>query len=222
MFLLGLGRYVEPIPRAALAGLLMKVGWDIIDWHLLARLHRIRREHLTVMMITLGLTVFVDLVTGIAIGLIAAAMAHVRQLERLEMDSVVSVPLLDQEFFTHRQDEPPDDAYRARAGLLALKGSFTVASSNRLASAISADIKDHEVVIFDFSRATYLDDSAAMVIKKLMDIAREEQTEFVVMGLSGSVAETLEALDVLRQVPESQIVATLDEARQAAKDLLGG
>ena len=222
LFLLGLGRYVEPIPRAALAGLLMKVGWDIIDWHLLARLHRIRREHLTVMMITLGLTVFVDLVTGIAIGLIAAAMAHVRQLERLEMDSVVSVPLLDQEFFTHRQDEPPDDAYRARAGLLALKGSFTVASSNRLASAISADIKDHEVVIFDFSRATYLDDSAAMVIKKLMDIAREEQTEFVVMGLSGPVAETLEALDVLRQVPESQIVATLDEARQAAKDLLGG
>ena len=222
LFLLGLGRYVEPIPRAALAGLLMKVGWDIIDWHLLARLHRIRREHLTVMMITLGLTVFVDLVTGIAIGLIAAAMAHVRQLERLEMDSVVSVPLLDQEFFTHRQDETPDDAYRARAGLLALKGSFTVASSNRLASAISADIKDHEVVIFDFSRATYLDDSAAMVIKKLMDIAREEQTEFVVMGLSGSVAETLEALDVLRQVPESQIVATLDEARQAAKDLLGG
>ena len=222
LFLLGLGRYVEPIPRAALAGLLMKVGWDIIDWHLLARLHRIRREHLTVMMITLGLTVFVDLVTGIAIGLIAAAMAHVRQLERLEMDSVVSVPLLDREFFTHRQDEPPDDAYRARAGLLALKGSFTVASSNRLASAISADIKDHEVVIFDFSRATYLDDSAAMVIKKLMDIAREERTEFVVMGLSGSVAETLEALDVLRQVPESQIVATLDEARQAAKDLLGG
>ena len=222
MFLLGLGQYVEPIPRAVLAGLLIKVGWDIIDWQLLARLHRIRREHLVVMMITLGLTVFVDLVTGIAIGLIAAAMAHSRQLERLEMDSVVSVPLLDQAFFPHRQDEPGDDVHLARVGLLALRGSFTVASSHRLARAISADIKDHEVVIFDFSRATYLDDSAAMVIRKLMDVAREEQTEFVVMGLSGSVAETLEALAVLRKVPESRIVATLDEARQAAKDLLGG
>ena len=222
MFLLGLGQFVEAIPRAVLAGLLIKVGWDIIDWHLLARLHRIRREHLVVMMITLGLTVFVDLVTGIAIGLIAAAMAHSRQLERLEMDSVVSTPLLDQEFFSNRQDDPGADAYLARVGLLALRGSFTVASSNRLARAISADIKDHEVVIFDFSRATHLDDSAAMVIKKLMDIAREERTEFVVMGLSGPVAETLQALAVLRQVPESQIVATLDEARQAAKDLLGG
>ena len=222
MFLLGLGQYVEPIPRAVLAALLIKVGWDIIDWHLLARLHRIRREHLVVMMITLFLTVLVDVVTGIAIGLIAAALAHSRQLERLEMDSVVSVPLLDQAFFSTLQNKPGADLHLARVGLLAFRGSFTVASSSRLARAISADIKDHEVVIFDFSRATYLDDSAAMVIKKLMDVAREGQTEFVVLGLSGQVAETLQALAVLQQIPESQIVATLDEARQASKNLLGG
>lgn len=222
VFLLGFGQYVEPIPRAVLAGLLIKVGWDIVDWNLLARLHRIRREHAAVMLITLGLTLFVDLVTGIAIGLIAAGMAHARQLERLEMDSVVSVPLLDQTFFSPSKSTKGSDLFLARVGLLALKGSFTVASSNRLARAISADIKDHEVVIFDFSRATYLDDSAAMVIKKLMDIAREEQTEFIVMGLSGSVAKTLQALAVLAQVPKQQVVSTLDEARQAAKDLLGG
>ena len=108
----------------------------------------------------------------------------------------------------------------ARVGLLALKGSFTVASSNRLARAISADIKDHDVVIFDFSQATYFDDSAAMVIKKLMDLAREEQTGLIVMGLSGSVAKTLQALAVLGEVPENRVVSTLDEARQAAKGLL--
>ena len=37
--LLGLGRYVEPIPHAVLAGILMKVGWDIIDWRMLTRIH---------------------------------------------------------------------------------------------------------------------------------------------------------------------------------------
>ena len=222
VFLLGLGQYVEPIPRAVLAGLLIKVGWDIVDWNLLARIHRIRREHMAVMLLTLGLTVFVDLVTGIAIGLIAAGMTHARQLERLEMDSVVSVPLLDQSFFVLPKGPSGSDPYLARVGLLALKGSFTVASSNRLARAISADIKDYDVVIFDFSQATYFDDSAAMVIKKLMDIAREEQTGLIVMGLSGSVAKTLQALAVLREVPEKQVVSTLDEARQAAKDLLGG
>ena len=54
----------------------MKVGWDIIDWRFVTRLHRVQREHLLVMVITLGLTVFLDLVTAVAIGMIAAGMAQ--------------------------------------------------------------------------------------------------------------------------------------------------
>ena len=96
---LGLGRLVEPIPHAALAGILMKIGWDVIDWRMLRRIHRIQAHHLFVMLMTLSLTVFVDLVTAVAIGLIAAGLAHARQLEGLELDSVVSVPVLDQKFF---------------------------------------------------------------------------------------------------------------------------
>ena len=220
--LLGLGRYVEPIPHAALAGILMKVGWDIIDWRLLTRVHRIRREHLLVMAITLGLTVFVDLVTAVAIGLIAAGMANARQLERLELDSVVSVPLMDQTFFSEHEDAAGMDPYSARVGLVALRGSFTVASSNKLVAVIGGDIKDHEVVIFDFSDATYLDDSAAMLIAQLLEAAEKEHTESIVMGLKGPVADTLYGLDILRSVPENQIVESLDEARPVARDLLDG
>ena len=223
VLMLGLGRYVEPIPHAVLAGILMKVGWDVVDWRLLARLHRLRREHLIVMMITLGLTVFVDLVTAVAIGLIAAGMVHARQLERLELDSVVSVPLLDRAFFAEEEDMDADalSPYSARVGLVALRGSLTVASSHKLAGVIGADVKDHEVVIFDFSGATYLDDSAAMVIGQLMDLAESEQTECVVMGLSGLAARTLQTLGVLKRLPRHRIVETLEEARQAARGVLG-
>ena len=217
---LGLGRYVEPIPLAALAGVLMKVGWDIIDWRLLAAVHRIRREHLFVMLMTLGLTVFVDLVTAVAIGLIAAGMAHARQLERLELDSVVSVPLLDRTFFVGLADTAEWDRHAARVGLVALRGTFTVASSHKLMEVIGADIKDHEVVVFDFSGATYVDDSAALVIEQLIEVARNERTEVIVMGLSGSVAKTLDALEVLRRAPEENVVETLDEVRVAAHALL--
>lgn len=215
---LGLGRYVEPIPHAVLAGILMKVGWDIVDWRMVVRLHRIRREHLMVLLLTFVLTVFVDLVTAVAIGLIAAGMAHARQLERLELDSVVSVPLLDRTFLTDADGAL--DPYSARVGLIALRGSFTVASAQKLVRVIGPDIKDHEVVIFDFSGATYVDDSAAMLIRQLLDLAGEEDTQCVVMGLAGSVADTLRALDVLRGVPAAQVVATLDDARQTALKLL--
>ena len=219
--LLGLGPYVESIPIAALAGVLIKVGWDIIDWGLLTRLHRIKREHLFVLLTTLCLTVFVDLISAVAIGLIVAGLAHAGQLENLELDSVVSVPLLDQMFLYEGEEVEGVDPFEARVGMVALRGSFTVASSKKLVRTISLDIKDHEVVIFNFTEATYIDDSAAMVIKQLIEVATEEDTESIVIGLTGDVAETLDALDVLREVPPERIVEDLDQAREIAKPLVG-
>ncbi len=216
---LGLGRYVEAIPHAVLAGILMKVGWDIIDWRFITRAHRVQREHLIVMLITMGLTVFLDLVTAVAIGLIAAGMASARQFERLEMDSVVSVPLLDRTFLYRDSADEVDD-FSARVGMVALRGSFSVASSNRLINTISADIHDHEVLILDFSETLYVDDSAALVVEQLVDTATEENTPVVVMGLSGSPADTLRSLNVLRSVPENRFVADIDGAREAAIQIL--
>ena len=219
---LGLGKYVETIPHAVLAGILMKVGWDIIDWRFLTRIHLVQREHLLVMLITLGLTVFLDLVTAVAIGLIAAGMASARQFERLELDSVVSVPLLDRSFLGSQEDADEVDSFSARVGLVALRGSFTVASSNKLIDTISMDIRDHEVVILDFSGTVYMDDSAALVVEQLIDSAIAEDTQCIVMGLSGSPAATLKTLNVLRRVPADRFVATLDEARETAERIFEG
>ena len=220
LMMLGLGQYVAPVPHAALAGILVKIGWDVIDWRILTLVHRIRREHLLVMLLTLLLTVFVDLVTAVAIGLIAAGMTHAQQLETLELDSVISIPILDQTFFSGYKDMATADPYSARVGLVALRGSFTVASSRKLVEVIGEDIKDHEVVIFDFSETTYLDDSAAMVVETLMQVAAEKQTEVLVLGVSDDIEEILRMLNILHQIPESQLVDTLDEARQAAYNLL--
>ena len=217
---LGLGPLAEEIPQAVLAGILVKVGWDIIDWRFLTRLLRVQREHLLVMLITLALTVFLDLVTAVAIGLIAAGMASARQFERLQLDSVVSVPLLDRSFFTG-DDSPSDiDAFSARVGLVALRGSFTVASSSKLISTISVDIRDHEVVILDFSETVYVDDSAALVVEQMVDTAISQDTEVIVMGLKGSSRRAMDSLNVLDRVPEDRFAADLDEARGIAHRLL--
>ena len=217
---LGLGRYVEAIPHAVLAGILVKVGWDIIDWRFITRVHRVQREHLLVMVITMGLTVFLDLVTAVAIGLIAAMMASARQFERLELDSVISVPLLDRTFLVSKEEADKVDPYSARVGLVSLRGSFSVASANKLITTISLDIRDHEVVILDFTDTVYMDDSAALVVEQMIDVATDEDTGCIVMGLEGMPETTLKALNVLKDVPEDQFVKTLDEARGVAKRML--
>ena len=219
LVVLGIGRYLEVIPSAVLAGILMKVGWDIIDWRFIRRLHRVQREHLFVMLLTLALAIFLDMVTAVAIGLIAAGMASARQFERLELDNVVSVPILDRTFFANYPVNQ-DDMFSAHVGLVALRGSFTVASAIKLVNTISVDIRGHDLVIFDFSDTIYVDDSAALVVEQLIENAASEDTDCVVMGLNEQPARTLDALNVLDAVPQEQIVETMDAARDVAWEIL--
>ena len=217
---LGLARYVEVIPHACLAGILIKVGWDIIDWRFLTRIMRMQREHLVVMAVTMFLTVFVDLVTAVAIGLIAAGMATSRRFERLQLDSVLSVPILDKVFFKGGYRDDMDD-YSAHVGMVILRGAFTVASSHKLISTISKDINEHDVVIFDFTNTTYMDDSAALVVEELIDTALADNTECIVMGLSDQPAMTLRSLNALERIPEDHFADDIDAARETAGRLLG-
>ena len=220
VFVLILGDVVASIPNAALAGILVKVALDTIDWRFVTRMHRVQREHLVVMLLTLGLTVFLDLVAAVAVGMIAAAVTSARQFERLEMDSVISVPLLDRSFFGAKKEETEVDRFSARVGLVSLRGTFTVASSSKLIDTIGGDIRDHEVVILDFSDTVYVDDSAALVVEQLVETAFAQDTDCIVMGLTGMPARNLSALNVLKRVPSDQIVSDRDGARGIAARLL--
>ena len=221
---LGVGPFLEVIPHAALAAILMRISWDIIDWRFLTRMRQIEREHLVVMAVTLGLTVFVDLLTAVAVGLVVAGMIGARRFERLQLDKVVSVPLLDQTFLYADVDlfdlDDDMDMFAARTGLVGLKGSFTVASSRKMIRALSVDIGEHEVVILDFTDTAFMDDSAALVVEQMIDVAIAEGTRCIVMGLSGEPATTLQSLNVLRHIPADHIVDDLDSAREVAKRLL--
>ena len=223
-----LGNYVARIPDAVLAAILVKVGWDTVDWRFVALMHRVHREHLLVMLLTFGLTVFLDLVTAVAVGMIAAAVTNARQFERLELDSVVSVPLLDYSFLGNGEGDAEDgedpavdeDFFSARVGLVALRGSFTVASAAKLNNTIGADIREHEVVILDFSDTLYVDDSAALVVEQLIDTAIKNDVQCIIVGLQGMPETTLRALNVLRNVPPEHFQPSLEDAARLARKLL--
>ncbi len=215
--LLGFGWLAEPIPLAVLAGILVKIGWDIIDWRFVVRLRAIRREYVFTMLLTFSTTVFVDLITAVALGLIAAGILRARDLAESEMDNVLSVPLLQPGFVRSLEEADPS---RLPVGLVRLKGRFSVGSANDLARAISADIEDHDVVIIDFSSTTDVDDSAALAMEDLIETALDRDTHCIVMGLTGNVADVLHSLAVLRRIPAEHFVDDLDQANQLATRLL--
>lgn len=221
VLVLGLAPLLAYVPHAALAGILAATGWQLIDWRFLARLRRVQREHLLIMLTTLGITIFVDLVTAVAVGLIVAGMIGARQFERLQLDSVISVPLLDQIFLhEHSAESYGISPYSARTGIVKLRGSFTVASSSKLIRTIGDDIVGHQVLILDFSETEYIDDSAALVIEQLIDTAADGDATCIILSLDGAPAATLDSLNALRLIPPEHMVDSLDEAQVITRRLL--
>jgi SulP family sulfate permease len=74
VIVLGLGPLVTYVPHAALAGILIKVGIDVIDWRFVQRLHRAPRVDLVLMLVVLLLTVFVNVITAVAVGIVLAGL----------------------------------------------------------------------------------------------------------------------------------------------------
>ena len=220
LILLGISDVVEPIPLAALSGVLIKVGWDIIDWRIVSRIHLIQRPRMVILLLTFGLTVFVDLLAAVALGLIAAAMSHARTIERFELDSIVSAAILDLNLFDDDETLTDIDPYSTRTGLICLNGIISIASKTKLVNSTAEDIKDHEVIIFDFTATQFIDDDIALVIEQLTEVAAQDNISIIMCGFSESIFKTMIALNVLNLVPDDHIVDSLEDAKQLARQII--
>ena len=217
---LGLGPLAERIPHAVLAGILIKVGWDIIDWGYLKRIRRAPRDKVIVMLVTLGLTVFVDLITAVAIGLILAAFATARWMEQEELKGVTAVALGNHIEGLDPAEREELQKHNGRIGLILLRGRFSYASARELVQRAGSEAAGYDAIIYDFSNAAHIDTSAALAIEDLLRTANEDTAGCFVSGLSGPAEETLSALGVLDEIPPDHVVPERIAAIRKAGALL--
>lgn len=211
--LIGFDRVIAQIPSAALAVILISTGFSLINWRLLSRIHRIPRNFTVVMLLTGFLVVFVDSIVGLVIGFVVAAFLSSRALEGVEMRRLVSVPLLDADIL-----DDAADPFGAHSGLVMFPDVVTVASAQELVRIVGRDVGEHRIVVLDLSRTVYIDDTAAIMVGRL--IGTVGAREFVISGLSPAVAQKLQSLNILARVPANNFAANLDEAKSIVKPIL--
>ncbi len=216
---LGLGPLAEKIPHAALAGILLKVGWDIIDWGYLKRIRNAPREKVFVMFVTLGLTVFVDLITAVAVGLIIAGFVTASWMEKEELKGINKLALPEHDALDEEERallEPLADDVVA----ITLRGRFSYASARQLTRQVEDEIADYRAVILDFTEAAHMDTSAAMAVDELIGSLDEQGVTCIIAGLEGHAERTLRSLGVLDKGNRAELAASVKDAiRHAARIL---
>ena len=203
------------IPHAVLAGILIKVGYDIIDVGYLKRAHKGPRLDLALMALVLLLTVFVDLITAVAAGVVVASMAFVKQLADEQLKKFASDEVADYE------TNPEERELLKQAG-----GKVTIFDfGGPLSFGAAADVghqvrertrKKASALILDFSRVPFVDVSAARAVETIICDARQAGKIVYETGMNDSVRETLAALNATHCLPVDTSYQTRSEALRAA------
>ncbi|GEA11734.1 SulP family inorganic anion transporter [Alteromonas sp. KUL49] len=189
---LGLSPLAAQIPHAVLAGILVKVGLDIIDWSYIKRAHKGPRWDLLLMLTVLLLTVFVDLITAVGVGVVFAALAYVKQIATIQLEELKKIP--------DTLNDPKENAL-----LESLRGSVSIFSfGGPLSFGAAADVGHHvrekvkpgsKVMILDFSRVPVMDVSAAMAVETVASDAIAAGRQLVICGANDEVNKVLEGIN---------------------------
>lgn len=213
---LGLGPVVANVPHAVLAAILMKVGWDIIDWGYLKRMRRAPRDKFAIMLVTFVLTVFVDLIVAVAVGIILASFVNSRGLAQEQLKGLkqsIDADELDQ---LSEEERALLRSVNGQVLVTLLYGSFSYASARELARRSSPKVAGYRVAVYDFSNVAYMDTSAALAVDQMIELSQSRNQPVFVAGLAGHPLRTLDGLGVLERVPEAQRFAARAEAIRAA------
>jgi SulP family sulfate permease len=218
---LGLGPIVAYVPHAVLAAILIQVGWDIIDWGYLKRIRRAPREKVVVMLVTFGLTVFVDLIVAVAVGIILASFVNSRWLAEEQLKGLKQSTHGDDLDELAPEERSALQSVDGRVHFTMLHGSFSYASARDLARRVTLSVAVRDVVVYDFTHAGYIDPSAALAIDEMLEQSRRHGRKVLVSGLRSQALLALDGMGVLDGVPTGQRFDERKDAILAAVAIVG-
>ena len=185
---ISLGPLAAKIPHAVLAGILVKVGVDTIDFSYLKRAHKGPRWDLALMVLVLGLTVFVDLITAVAVGVVLAALAFIKNLA----DDQIKAVQEDEPRLSTEEETQILSRSGGRVMMFDFGGPLSFGAAADLGHHVRSKASDKvEIIILDFSRVPFIDVSAVRAVETIVEDAADSGKQVYVTGLNESVGQVL-------------------------------
>jgi SulP family sulfate permease len=214
-----LGPLAAKIPHAVLAGILIKVGYDIIDVGYLKISHKGPRWDLALMALVLGLTVFVDLITAVAVGVVLAALAFVKQLADDQLAQFAGANG-KRAATSEEEKELLSQVIKDEITIFDFGGPLSFGAAADVGHKVRERVKKGKTaaLILDFSRVPFIDVSAARAVETVIVDATDAGKLIYETGMSDSVRKTLESLNATHRLPVDASYVHRIDALQAAVD----
>ncbi len=203
------------IPHTVLAGILIKTGYDIIDVSYLKRAHRGPRWDLALMALVLGLTVFVDLITAVAAGVVLAALAFVKRMADKQLESFSDDAL--HKLVTTDEERALLEKAEGHITLFDFGGPLSFGAAADLGLQVRERTKNRgDAIILDFAKVPFIDVSAARAVETIVCDGKHAGKTVYVTGMNQEVKDVLAGLNADHCLPgDTRYEKRIDALRAA-------
>ena len=194
------------IPLAVLAGIAVKVGIDIIDWEFLKRAHHLSLKAAVITYGVIVLTVLVDLIAAVGIGVFVANVLTIDRMSTLQSRKVKTISTADDDVELSDEEQQLLDRASGMVLLFQLAGPMIFGVAKAIAREHNA-IGNCQAVVFDLSEVSHLGVTAAIALENAVKEAMEVGRDVFMVGVSGSTENRLRKLKLLERLPAQNITS---------------
>lgn len=186
------------IPLAVLSGILIKVGFDILDYKFIKIINKITKRDLLVMVTVLLLTIFVDLIMAVGVGITIASILAIYKVSKGTQIKKISIE-------------------EKHIKIFKVNGELFFGTASTLDQKIDRMNPDVETVIIDFKNAFSLDLSAIFILESIVDKlkARDLKVIFVSKFRHRRTIMDLDRSNIFKKI---RIYTTIEEALTYAQE----
>lgn len=219
--LLGLGSLVKYVPLSVLAGILITVGWGIIDFKGLKDLLKIPVADAFVLIVVLLMTVFVDLLTAVGIGMIIACVLFMKRAGDLVEGSYSSQEIqhFDKESPWSDEGGIPENI-KHKIYIQRLNGPIFFGSITRFQEVMHDVPKDAKVVIIRMRLVSFMDQSGLYAMETAIKDLQASGAEVLMTIIQPQPLYMLKNMKLIPEiVPEEKTFKTFEDCTEYLKTL---
>jgi len=222
LVVLWLAPLTEPIPMAVLAGIAMYVGLNILDWSFIKRAHRVSIAPTVIMYGVLLLTVFVDLIYAVGIGVFLANVITIERLSRVQERNIKAISDADDDVPLNEEERALLDKAGGNLLFFYLSGPMMFGVSKAIARQHAA-VDQYRAMVIDLGAVSMIDVTIALELENAVRDALDAGCEVFLFCPNKQTMAQLDRLDIRHWLDDKHIVGSrmegLEKGLQAALPL---
>lgn len=210
------GGLTEPIPMAVLAGIAVYVGFNILDWSFIQRAHKVSVQGMAIMYGVMLLTVFVDLIVAVGLGVFISNIIIIERLSREQARQVKAISDADEDDVPLTESERGLlDKANGKVLFFYLSGPM-IFSVSKAISRQHSSISDYEVMILDLTDVPMIDVTVGLALENAINDALDANCKVYLLCPNKQTREQLEKFHVTDLVPDENTFKFRYEALKSA------